>query len=200
MNQTLLILFSLITCFWIKAQTFTDKTLSQAVLQLNNAKTTTEFDTLFNKFSNVKTTEKWQANYYAAVTLYLKNEMQLKKTSGQNLDESNSLARKLAISASTSQRENPEITTLIGLIYFQKMQLSKSQDVQKDGDVIAKIIAKVEKTSPDNPRVNILKAKLKEKSGDKTEADLLAKKALQTLESQNPSEAASPTWGKSLLQ
>ncbi|ASE63537.1 hypothetical protein H3Z85_08980 [Chryseobacterium indologenes] len=200
MNKTLLILFSLITCFWIKAQTFTDKTLSQAVLQLNNAKTTTEFDTLFNKFSNVKTTEKWQANYYAAVTLYLKNEMQLKKTSGQNLDESNSLARKLAISASTSQRENPEITTLIGLIYFQKMQLSKSQDVQKDGDVIAKIIAKVEKTSPDNPRVNILKAKLKEKSGDKTEADLLAKKALQTLESQNPSEAASPTWGKSLLQ
>ncbi|WP_060868761.1 hypothetical protein, partial [Chryseobacterium indologenes] len=197
---TLLILFSLITCFWIKAQTFTDKTLSQAVLQLNNAKTTTEFDTLFNKFSNVKTTEKWQANYYAAVTLYLKNEMQLKKTSGQNLDESNSLARKLAISASTSQRENPEITTLIGLIYFQKMQLSKSQDVQKDGDVIAKIIAKVEKTSPDNPRINILKAKLKEKSGDKTEADLLAKKALQTLESQNPSEAASPTWGKSLLQ
>ncbi len=126
--------------------------------------------------------------------------MQLQKTSGQNLDESNSLARKLAISASTSQRENPEITTLIGLIYFQKMQLSKSQDVQKDGDVIAKIIAKVEKTSPDNPRVNILKAKLKEKSGDKTEADLLAKKALQTLESQNPSEAASPTWGKSLLQ
>lgn len=200
MNKTLLILFSLITCFWIKAQTFTDKTLSQAVLQLNNAKTTTEFDTLFNKFSNVKTTEKWQANYYAAVTLYLKNEMQLKKTSGQNLDESNSLARKLAISASTSQRENPEITTLIGLIYFQKMQLSKSQDVQKDGDVIAKIIAKVEKTSPDNPRVNILKAKLKEKSGDKTEADLSAKKALQTLESQNPSEAASPTWGKSLLQ
>ncbi|ATN07527.1 hypothetical protein CRN76_20080 [Chryseobacterium indologenes] len=200
MNKTLLILFSLITCFWIKAQTFTDKTLSQAVLQLNNAKTTTEFDTLFNKFSNVKTTEKWQANYYAAVTLYLKNEMQLQKTSGQNLDESNSLARKLAISASTSQRENPEITTLIGLIYFQKMQLSKSQDVQKDGDVIAKIIAKVEKTSPDNPRVNILKAKLKEKSGDKTEADLLAKKALQTLESQNPSEAASPTWGKSLLQ
>ncbi|AZB19247.1 hypothetical protein EG352_16430 [Chryseobacterium indologenes] len=200
MNKTLLILFSLITCFWIKAQTFTDKTLSQAVLQLNNAKTTTEFDTLFNKFSNVKTTEKWQANYYAAVTLYLKNEMQLKKTSGQNLDESNSLARKLAISASTSQRENPEITTLIGLIYFQKMQLSKSQDVQKDGDVIAKIIAKVEKTSPDNPRINILKAKLKEKSGDKTEADLLAKKALQTLESQNPSEAASPTWGKSLLQ
>ncbi|WP_027371859.1 MULTISPECIES: hypothetical protein [Chryseobacterium] len=200
MNKTLLILFSLITCFWIKAQTFTDKTLSQAVLQLNNAKTTTEFDTLFNKFSNVKTTEKWQANYYAAVTLYLKNEMQLKKTSGQNLDESNSLARKLAISASTSQRENPEITTLIGLIYFQKMQLSKSQDVQKDGDVIAKIIAKVEKTSPDNPRVTILKAKLKEKSGDKTEADLLAKKALQTLESQNPSEAASPTWGKSLLQ
>lgn len=200
MNKTLLILFSLITCFWIKAQTFTDKTLSQAVLQLNNAKTTTEFDTLFNKFSNVKTTEKWQANYYAAVTLYLKNEMQLKKTSGQNLDESNSLARKLAISASTSQRENPEITTLIGLIYFQKMQLSKSQDVQKDGDVIAKIIAKVEKTSPDNPRVNILKAKVKEKSGDKTEADLLAKKALQTLENQNPSEAASPTWGKSLLQ
>ena len=104
MNKPLLILSLLITCFWVKAQTFTDKTLSQAVLQLYTAKTANEYDSLFNKFSTVKTSEKWQADYYAAVTLYLKNELQSKKTPGQNLDDLNALARKLAISASSRPR------------------------------------------------------------------------------------------------
>lgn len=200
MKKILLIPCLLVAGFFAKAQAFTNKALQQSVLQLNASKTVNEYDVIFKKFAANKTSETWQSFYYAAVALYLKTELQLKNTSAQNLPESNALARKLAISALTSQRNNAEINTLIGLIYFQKIQMNNSQDVQKDSDAIAQTIAKAEESSPDNPRLAILKARIKEKSGDKADAEVLFQKAQSSLESGNSSDTTSPTWGRQLIQ
>ncbi|PIF43464.1 hypothetical protein CLU96_0372 [Chryseobacterium sp. 52] len=200
MNKLLLIFGFLLAGSWANAQSFTDKALQQTVLQLNNAKTVNDYDSVFNKFSDAKTSERWQSFYYTAVALYLKTELQLKKASGQNLNESNAVARKLAIGALTSQRDNAEINTLIGLLYFQKTQLNGSQDIQQDWDAINQTIAKAEKSAPNNPRLAILKARIKEKSGDKVNADMLSQKALSGFENQNSSDSTSPAWGRQLLQ
>lgn len=199
MNKLLLILgFFIISC-WAKAQAFSDKALTQAVSQLNASKTANDYDILFNKFSGAKTSEKWTANYYAAVSLYLKNELQIKNSSGQNLVENNAMARKIATGIWTSQRENAEINTLIGLLYFQKIQLNDTSNLQQDMNALSQSMEKAEASSPNNPRLAILKGKIKEKSGDKANADLLFQKASSELNNQNYSGSTSPTWGKQLL-
>ncbi|MFP3594777.1 hypothetical protein, partial [Chryseobacterium sp. SIMBA_038] len=77
MNKLLFILGFFVTNFWVSAQTFSDEALQQSVQQLNNAKTDSDYDTLFHTFSETKTSEKWKANYYAAVAMYSKAQFLL---------------------------------------------------------------------------------------------------------------------------
>jgi len=199
MTKLLLIMSFLIVNYWAEAQIFSDKALTQAVVQLNASKTANDYDNLFNKFSGAKTSETWQSNYYAAVALYLKNETLLKKSSGASLMDDNALARKIATGVWTIQRDNAEINILLGLLYVQKIQIDNSQSSQPDQDVISQSIAKAEANSVNNPRLTVLQAKIKEKSGDKSSADILYRKALSEFSNPSSSDSKSPTWGKQLI-
>ncbi|RLJ30951.1 hypothetical protein CLU97_0352 [Chryseobacterium sp. 7] len=199
MTKLLLTLSFFIVGCWVEAQTFTDKALTQNVLQLNSAKTANDYDSLFNKFSAAKTTETWQAKYYAVVSLYLKNETLLKKAPAASLLDDNALARKIATGIWTAQRDNAEMNILLGLLYFQKTQIDGSQSNQPDQNVISQSIAKAEANSSNNPRLAVLQAKIKEKSGDKSNADILYRKALGEFSNQNSSDSKSPSWGKQLV-
>lgn len=199
MTKLLLIMSFLTVNYWAKAQTFSDKALTQAVLQLNASKTANDYDNLFNKFSGAKTSDTWPSNYYAAVALYLKNETLLKKSSGASLMDDNALARKIAAGVWTAQRDNAEINILLGLLYIQKMQIDNSQSSQPDQNVISQSIAKAEANAVNNPRLTILQAKIKEKSGDKSSADILYRKALNEFSNTSSSDSKSPTWGKQLI-
>jgi hypothetical protein len=201
MKKTLLIWFSVLG-FCINAQNLTEKDFQQSVLQVNTAKTNSDYDNVFNKFSKFtqsKTSDRWQAYYYAAVSMYLKTEQQLKKTVHQDISESNALAGKFANGA-YSQQNNAETNILLGLIYLQKIQIKESKDVQKDLDVVSQMIAKAETSAPNNPRLAILKAKLQERSGNKENAETLFKKALAGFENNNSSGGTVPTWGRQLIQ
>jgi len=199
MNKLLLILSFFIASCWTEAQTISDKALTQAVSQLNTSRSARDYDNLFNTFSTVKTTETWQANYYAATALYLKNESLLKKAPAASLMEDNALARKIATGTWTIQRDNAEINILLALLYVQKMQIDGSQSNQLDLDVISQSITKAEANSVNNPRLTVLKAKIKEKSGDKPNADILYRKALGEFSNPNSSDSKSPSWGKQLV-
>ena len=202
MKKLLLILGFFVAGSWANAQTYTEKDFQQSVLQINTAKTKNEYDNLFQKFSKftgTKTSERWQAYYYAAVSMYLKTELQLNQTMHEDLPGANALARKFAKGALNSQQNNAEANILLGLIYFQKMQISGSQDPQ-DMEVITQTIAKAETTSSNNPRLAILKAIIKEKAGDKADAEKLFQKAISGFDSKNSTHSALPTWGKQLIQ
>ncbi|MDQ0591936.1 hypothetical protein QFZ37_000305 [Chryseobacterium ginsenosidimutans] len=201
MKKTLLIWFSVLG-FCANAQNLTEKDFQQSVSQVNTAKTDNDYDNVFkkfSKFSETKTTDKWQAYYYAAVSMYLKTELQLKKTVHQDISESNALAGKFA-KAAFSQQNNAETNILLGLIYLQKVQIKESKDVQKDLDVVSQMTAKAEASAPNNPRLAILKAKLQERSGNKENAETLFKKALTGFENSNSSGSSTPTWGRQLIQ
>lgn len=200
MNKFLLTSCLFIAGFWAKAQAFTEKPLQQSVLQLNTAKTGSDYDILFKKFSEAKTADKWQTYYYAGVTLYLKTETLLKNGTGQPLAETNALAGKSAAGALTAQRDNGEINTLLGLIYLQRIETNASQDVQKDLNDIATFISKAEQGSPNSPRLTILKAKMAKRSGNTVEAGTLYQKALQEFDTNNASDSAAPKWGRQLIQ
>lgn len=203
MKKLLLILSFFVAGIFANAQSYTEKDFQQSVLQINNAKTKTEYDNLFQKFSkftSTKTSERWLAYYYAAVSMYLKTEVQINQTTHEDLSASNGLAAKFANGALSSQQDNAEVNILIGLIYFQKIQINESTDVQKDLDIISKAIAKAEAASPNNPRLAILKARMKEKSGDKAAAEILLKKATSGFEVKNSTSSTAPTWGKQLAQ
>lgn len=203
MKKFLLILGFLVAGSWANAQTNTEKDFQQTVLQVNTAKTKSDYDNLFqkfSKFSGTKTSERWEAYYYAAVSMYLKTEMQLDKTMHEDLPGSNALALKFAKGALNSQQNNAEANTLLGLIYFQKIQIGASKDTQKDLEIISQAIAKAEASAPNNPRLAILKARMKEKSGDKSSAEVLLKKATSGLDGKNSQGGAAPTWGRQLIQ
>nr|WP_315030608.1 hypothetical protein [uncultured Chryseobacterium sp.] len=196
MNKRLLILPLLITCFWVKAQAFTDKTLQQTASQLNTTNTESEFDKLSKKFTDSKTSEKWQAYYYAATSMYLKAELLLKKSPTNPVTELNATASKLAFAASHSQPNNAEINILLGLIAFQSVQAGIHRYPEKGLKTVSEYMLKAESTDPNNPRLAILKAQLAEKSGNTTEAETQYQKAATDL----ATSGSTPGWGKQLIQ
>lgn len=201
MKKTLLIWFSVLG-FCASAQTFSEKDFQQSVSQVNTAKTDNDYDSVFKKFStftSTKPSDKWQAYYYAAVAMYLKTESQLKKTVRQDVTESNAVAGKFA-KAAYSQQNNAETSILLGLIYLQRIQVNESKDVQRELDFVSQMITKAEASSPNNPRLAILKAKMEERSGNKENAAKLFQQALSGFGTNNSSGNAAPVWGRQLIQ
>ncbi|MDR2236233.1 MAG: hypothetical protein LBE92_08925 [Chryseobacterium sp.] len=198
MNKLLLILGFFVAGSWMGAQTFSDQALQQSVLQINNAKTENDYDTLFNTFSTNKTSEKWQANYYAAVSMYLKTVFLIENSPNKNTGETNELARKYAMQALASEKNNGEINTLLGLIHYQKLRIKTSPDPKKEIKTVTGYAAKAETVLKNNPRLTFLKAELAERTGNKAEAIKLLQKATAEF---NASEASSgtPNWGKQLV-
>ncbi|MDQ1857475.1 MULTISPECIES: tetratricopeptide repeat protein [unclassified Chryseobacterium] len=198
MTKLLLILSFLMTGSLMNAQFFSDQTLQQTVLQLNNAQTENDYDMLFSKFSEAKTSEKWQANYYAAAALYLKTNFLLKNSPNSPLGESNESARKLAMQALASEKNNGEVNVLLALIHFQKIRIKTAADPQKELKTATGFMAKAETTLKNNPRLSFLKAEIAEKQGNKTEAIKFYQKAAKEFETSDAS-STSPHWGKQLI-
>lgn len=198
MTKLLLILSFLMTGSLMNAQFFSDQTLQQTVLQFNNAKTENDYDMLFSKFSEAKTSEKWQANYYAAAALYLKTNFLLNNSPNSPLGEPNESARKLAMQALASEKNNGEVNILLALIHFQKIRIKTAADPEKELKTALGFMAKAETTLKNNPRLSFLKAEIAEKHGNKTEAIKLYQKAAKEFETSDPS-SSSPNWGKQLI-
>lgn len=200
MKKTLLICF-LVIGFCLNAQNYTEKDFKQTVSQVNNAKTENDFDNAFQKLSrytSTKPTEKWEAYYYAAVAMYMKAELQLKKTPSQDVSEINALARKYGKAAySDNKQNNAEADILLGLIALQRSQISGA-DAKKDLEVASQFIAKAEPNAQNNPRLAILKAKFQERSGNKGNAEKQFQNALKAFENKNAS-TGSATWGRILI-
>ncbi|WP_172282277.1 hypothetical protein [Chryseobacterium sp. LAM-KRS1] len=202
MKKFLLISGFFLAGFWINAQTYSEKDFQQSISQVNTAKTKADYDNLFQKFSKFtgyKKNDRWQAYYYAAVSMYLKTEIQQNQTMHEDLPGANALARKFAKGAFNAQQDNAEANILLGLLYFQKMQVSPSGDTQKDMEIVSQAVAKAEATSPNNPRLAILKARIKEKSGNQADADVLLQKAKNGFDSKTSMGSAAPTWGRQLI-
>ncbi|WP_347217009.1 hypothetical protein [Chryseobacterium sp.] len=191
MNKILFILSFFVTGLWVSAQAFTDKALQQSALQLNSTNTEGDLDNLFKKFTKTKTSEKWQAGYYAAVSKYLKAELLLKNSTNPST-EPNITAGKYALGMSLSEPDNQEINILLGLITLQSLQSGKHGNPSKGEQKLSEYVLKAEKPDPNNPRLAILKAKLAEKAGNTSEADAQYQKAATGL-------AAAPGWGKQLI-
>lgn len=194
MNKILFILSFFVTGFWASAQTFTDKALQQSASQLNTTNTEGDYDKLFKKFTETNTSEKWQAFYYAAVSMYLKAEL-LSKNSTASASQSSIMAEKFALGGTLSQPDNAENNILLGLTMLQNIQLNVYNDPAKAMQEISKYIAKAESSDPNNPRLAILKAKSAEKSGNTTEADAQYQKAATGFTTLN----SVPGWGKQLI-
>lgn len=197
MNKLLFILGFFVTGFWVSAQTFSDQALQQSAQQLNDAKTDGDYDTLFNTFSEAKTSEKWKANYYAAVAMYSKAQFLLQNTPNRPIAESNELARKFATQALASEKNNGEINTLLGLIHIQKIRIVASTEPQKDLKAAIGYMTKANSQLKNNPRLTHLKAEIAELSNNKTEAIKLHQTAAS--EFKNLSDG-SPNWGKQLIE
>ncbi|MGE4514608.1 hypothetical protein SAMN05421846_1189 [Chryseobacterium taeanense] len=200
MKKTLLICFCVVG-FCLQAQTFSEKDFKQTVSQLNTAKTESDYENAFQKFSkftSTKTTDRWEAYYYAATATYMEAELQLQKNPSIDVSNLSGLAKKYADGGySDSKQNNAETDILLGLIAFQKTQGTGVKDVQNNLDIVSQMIARAEAVSPDNPRLAILKAKLEERSGNKENAEKLFKKALTGLGIK--SNASAPTWGRQLI-
>lgn len=198
MYKLLLILSFFVTGSLMNAQFFSDQTLQQSVLQIDNAKTDSDYDTLFKTFSETKTSEKWKANYYAAVTMYLKTQYLLKNTPNKPMAESNEIAGKFAVQALASEKNNGEINTLLGLINTQKIRIVATSEPQKILKTAIGYMSKADTQLKDNARLTFLKAEIAELSNNKMEAIKLHKKATLEFNAGNPS-STSPSWGKQLI-
>ncbi|UCA61839.1 hypothetical protein KB553_10045 [Chryseobacterium rhizoplanae] len=199
MTKLLLILSFLMTGFLMKAQLFSDQALQQAVLQFNDAKTEKDFDAVFSKFSEAKTSEKWQANYYAAAVLYLKTNFLLKNSPNNPLGEPNESARKLAMQALASEKNNGEVNLLLALIHFQRIRIKTATDPQNELKTAISFMTKAEATIKSNPRLSFLKAEMAEKQENKAEAVKLYQKAAKEFETSNNSPGTT-NWGRQLIE
>lgn len=198
MNKLLFILSFFVTGFWATAQTFSDQALQQSVQQLNTAKTDGDYDTLFNIFSETKTSEKWKADYYAAVAMYLKTQYLLKYTTNTPVSESNGLAKKFATQALASEKNNGELNTLLGLIYAQRIRTAATTDYQKDLKTAKEYMTKANLQLKNSPRLTYLKAEVAALANNKAEAIELYSKTASEFNTAT-SSSTSPNWGKQLV-
>ncbi len=196
MNKLLFVLGFFMTGFWASAQTFSDQALQQSVQQINGAKTDGDYDTLFNIFSEAKTSEKWKADYYAAVAMYLKAHHLLKYNPEKSAAEPNETARKFATQALASEKNNGEINTLLGLIYAQKIRTATSANYQKDLKTATDYMTKANAQLKNSPRLTCLKYEVAQLSNNKTEALEFYSKAVNEF---NTTSSTSPDWGKQLI-
>ncbi len=194
MNKVLFIVSLFVTGFWASAQTFTDKALLQSASQLNTTSTEGDYDKLFKKFTETNTSEKWQAFYYAAASMYLKAEL-LSKKSAASAIQSGATAEKYAIGVSLSQSDNPEVNILLGLTRLQSVKLGLYDDTAKALQAVSEYISKAESSDPNNPRLAILKAKSAEQSGNTSEAEAQYQKAATGFST----SGSVPGWGKQLI-
>lgn len=199
MNRLLLILCFFMAGFRADAQKFSDQALQQSVLQLNDARSETDYDTLFKTFSEAKTSEKWQASYYAAVSMYLKTSFLLKNFPQKNLSESSELAKKYATQAAAAEKNNGEINTLLGLVLVQRIRTVTSTEPQKDLKTAIGYMSKAETQLKSSPRLTFLKAEIAELSNNKADAVERHQKAIKEFEAADASATASPNWGKQLI-
>ncbi|AZA78907.1 hypothetical protein EG347_16005 [Chryseobacterium sp. G0186] len=198
MNKLLFILSFFVTGLCANAQTFSDQALQQSVQQLNEAKTDGDYDTLFKTFSEAKTSEKWKANYYAAVAMYLKTYFLLKNTPEKPLGEFNEIAKKLATQALAVEKNNGEVNTLLGLIHTQKIRIVASTDPQKELKTAIGYMTKADTQLKNSPRLTFLKAEIAELSNNKAEAIKLHQKEVHDFNATDLT-SGSPNWGKQLI-
>lgn len=198
MNKFLLILCTFAASIGMSAQSTTEKKSGNEIAMINAAKNVSDYDALFSKFSKSTTLERWQAHYYCGVAQYLKTESQLKKSSAQWLLDDNALALKYAGSIIAAQPNNADVKVLAGLARLQRIHLNNSPDIQKDKELILKIISESEALSPNNPRLTLLKAGMAAKFSDLNfnnfNSTQLYAKAIKDFETEN-----SPNWGRQLL-
>ncbi|REC48948.1 hypothetical protein [Chryseobacterium pennipullorum] len=198
MNKLLLILGLLMSGSWISAQTFSDQTLQQSVLRLSEAKTDSDYNTLFDTFSGAGSSEKWKADYYAAVSMFLKTNYLLRNTPNTPLAAFNETAGKLALQAMGSKKNNGEINTLLGLITIQKIRIVASTDPKKDLKTAIGYMSKADAQLKNNPRLSFLKAEIAELSNNKIEAVEQHRKAAKEFAAADLS-SETPNWGKQLI-
>lgn len=197
MNKILLGLFFVLTAHMqLKSQVFKDKSLQQSALLLNTIKTASDCDSLFKKFLAAEK-EAWVSYYYASAALYLKSELQ--NPTGPSVAEASDMAAKFASAAIGTEKNNAEVNILSGLVHLQLLQIGALQDDPKITDLISENIKKAESNSPNSPRLSILKAKLAERLGNKSEAVRLYQKAKQEFDSKS-STLSGPDWGRFLIK
>ncbi|WP_262150598.1 hypothetical protein [Chryseobacterium foetidum] len=198
MNKIILILCTFVASIGVSAQITAGKTADNEIAMINAAKNASDYEVMFAKFSKSTSLEKWRSYYYSAVAQYLKTESLLKKSSNQALFESNALALKYAGSIVGAQPNNADVKVLVGLARLQRIHLDNSPDVQKDKELIIKIISESEALSPDNPRLTLLKAGMAAKFSDlkfnSLNSDQLYAKAAKDFETET-----SPNWGRQLI-
>lgn len=203
MKKIYLLLLLIFISSGANSQTFIDKDLQKEVLKINTSKTASNYDALYKRFSTSAVSEKISLRYYAAVSQYLKTESLIGTPSNESLLESNALAFKNAMSILNSQPDNTEVTTLIGLITLQKIVLKASFDIQKDRNQIRQYISKAEASSPDNPRLTLLKAGFKkqfpEENFNNMSSAQLYQKAEKDFAATNSTDISAPNWGRQLI-
>ena len=203
MKKIYLLLLLILISSGANSQTFTDKDLQKEVLKINTSKTASNYEALYKRFSTSTVSEIIPLRYYAAVSQYLKTESLIGKSSNESLLESNALAFKDAMSILNSQPDNIEVTTLIGLISLQKIVLKASFNVQKDKNQIAQYISKAESSSPNNPRLTLLKAGFKkqfpEENFNNMSSAQLYQKAEKDFAATNSTDISAPNWGRQIV-
>lgn len=198
MKKTLLICFCTVS-FLLQAQSFSEKDFKQTVSQVNGAKTESDYENAFQKFSkftSTKPTDKWEAFYYAAVASYMKAELQLRRNPSMDISGPNNLAKKYADAAHT-QSDSSEVNLLVGLISLQRLRLKADKEDSKNMDIVRQAVAKTEATAPDNPLLAVLKARLAERSHDQANAKALYERAYEGFQKSQGNALLS--WGSSLI-
>lgn len=116
------------------AQSNFENKITENVSKLKSAKTTNDYENLYNEFSNltqVNTPNIWKAYYYAGLTKYSEVDASLKAGKLTGLDENNAIAYKYTMAAFYTQKQNTDIQKLLKLIELQKKMIT-------DGNIFTK--------------------------------------------------------------
>lgn len=144
---------AILACFYLTAQT-TYETSMTAAMELWKSEKKTEAVAAFERIASVETKE-WLPNYYVAlINATSAFEIKDKEKIKAHLES----AQKAIDKAFESNRENPELLVIQGLIYTGWIVADPMTNGMRYSGLTSAIYAKAESIAPTNPRVVLSKA------------------------------------------
>lgn len=192
------------------------KSMKSTLLNLSEAKTSEDYQTVANKLERIGQveTEQWEPIYYLALVKSIQAfEAKDKAAAASELaDLAPRLMATLELkSAVDNNAAKSEIHTLMAMMCTARMMENPMTLAAKFGPMRDEHLARAESFNSKNPRLWLLQAQNlfytpEAFGGDKNKASLLAKKALklfeaqQKLEEKNGGKSIMPSWGKDQVQ
>ncbi|TXF76208.1 hypothetical protein [Chryseobacterium sp.] len=177
------------------AQSATDNALAENIIKLNAAKTANDFQTAKDSFTaQITANSDWHVGYYAALSTLKEAEILVKSKKFSEADVLTDEALTYLDPHANLEAANSEIRALKAYVYIVKTSVNPAERFSTYGRKASELLYLAQNIDQNNPRFDLMRAKLELLGNGKNVKNLFQHAALK-LKSFSAKSKLDPNWG-----